>query len=78
MYFLILPIFEMTYAILYFEKMKSSKLYEWKKFLIPGKEGLSWLMMNLPVSMISLINLGIKRLHKSGHPVKYQWGNALL
>ena len=39
MYFLILPIFEMTYAILYFEKMKSSKLYEWKKFPIPGKGG---------------------------------------
>jgi len=33
--------------------------------------------VNFKIS-ISLINLGIKRLYKSGHPVKYQWGNALL
>jgi hypothetical protein len=70
--------FQMTSAILYLEKMKSSKLYELKKFPIPGKGGLSCMRTNLPGSMISLINLGIKLLHKSGHPVKYQMCNALL
>ena len=78
MYFFIPLIFEITYSILYLEKMKSSKLYKLKKFPIPGKGGLSFMRTNLPGRMISLINLGIKRLHKSGHPVKYQMCNALL